>query len=60
MAEQFLDRAQIGTSLQQVGRERVPKRVRVHAGKWRNARLARPDRETSPDVRGIQAVPGFR
>jgi hypothetical protein len=42
MSEQFLNRPEIGASLEQVGRERVPEQVRVHTPRLESGALGEP------------------
>ena len=56
MTQKFLDRAQIGPALEQMGRERVPQRVRVDAALERCR--ARPDAQAAAHVGGRQTAAG--
>ena len=48
MTEHLLDRAQVRAAVQEVGREGMSQRVRVHAGLRRG--VTRPDAQAAPDV----------
>ena len=60
MPEQLLDRAQVGTPLEQMRGERVPQRVRVRLRERRRAPWrARPGAQPPPHVRGAQPPTGL-
>src|SRR3954447_14637052 len=55
MTEQLLDRAQVGATLQQVGREGMAQRVRMDRSLDRG--VACPDAQAAPDVRRREPPP---
>ena len=58
VAKQLLNRPEVRASLEQVGRERVPERVRIDTLERRNmgGRLARPRPQPPADIRGRQTT----
>ena len=58
MAQQLLDRAQIRSALQQMGRVGVPERVRVHRALGRG--VARPHPQSAPHVGRREPPAGLR
>ena len=59
VTKQFLNRPQVGSSLEQMGRKRVAQRVRMGAGEARfcSRRSPRPGTQPAAHVRGAKAPP---
>src|SRR4051794_8162661 len=58
MSQQLLDRPQIRSTLEKMGRERVSEGVRVHGAL--GCSMARPRPQPAPDVRRGQPAAGLR